>query len=90
MTSGEDIKYAFAAWDEMRRPRCEELIRRSRKQGELLDMQKDGGLITEEDVRDEVEESQRWVWDVDLERMLTEGGEVMKKRKEEGAFPSVF
>lgn len=54
-----DIKCAFRAWDAIRRPRCNELVARSREQGLLLDLQKPGGEICVEDVKWDIEINQR-------------------------------
>ncbi|CAG8960431.1 hypothetical protein HYFRA_00008150 [Hymenoscyphus fraxineus] len=78
-----DIKYAFKAWDAVRRPRCNELISRSREQGLLLDLQaQDGEEVSAEDVREKIEIHQRWVWDVDLEGMLEKATVFFRKEKE--------
>lgn len=71
--SEADIKRAFWAYDQIRRPRCQELIKKSRKQGLLLDLQVQGcEEVTEDDLRTNVGFNQKWVWDVDLEGMLDE------------------
>lgn len=71
--SESDIKKAFWVYDKIRRPRCQELIKRSRKQGLLLDLQVPGGEdVTEDDLRTNVGFNQKWVWDADLAGMLEE------------------
>jgi salicylate hydroxylase len=37
--TASDIKYAFLAYDAVRRPRSQELVTRSREQGHLLDLE---------------------------------------------------
>jgi salicylate hydroxylase len=91
ITSASDIKHAFTAWNEIRRPRCEELISRSRRQGILLDLTREDGFEHgEEIVLDDLEDSQRWVWDVNLENMLEQSIKMFKMVEEEDEFPSVF
>lgn len=70
--SPSDIKYAFQAYDGIRRPRSQDLVRRSRSQGMLLDLQSpSGGKVTEEMLKESLASNMRWVWNVDLEGMLT-------------------
>ena len=77
--SVEDIKYAFKAYDEVRRPRSQELVSRSRRQGMILDLQKhDGGMVTGEELKNSMEKNQNWVWEVDLSQMLQHGKELFK------------
>lgn len=80
----EDIKLAFQAYDQIRRPRSQELVRRSRAQGRILDLQRDGGgEVSNEELKKGVEETMKWVWEVDLEAMLRDGRELATKCKEE-------
>ncbi|KAH8646570.1 putative salicylate hydroxylase [Tricladium varicosporioides] len=81
--SPADLKYAFRVFDETRRPRCRDLIAKSRKQGQLLDLQKKGGgEITEDELRRCVTINQKWVWEVDLSGMLERAKVLMKSCKE--------
>ncbi|KAF4627490.1 hypothetical protein G7Y89_g10665 [Cudoniella acicularis] len=83
LKSPGDIKYAFRVFDETRRPRCKDLIAKSRKQGQLLDLQKKGGgEMTEEELRRCVEVNQKWLWEVDLKGMLDRAVVLMKSCKE--------
>jgi salicylate hydroxylase len=81
--SESDIKRAFWVYDKIRRPRCQELIKRSRKQGLLLDLQGQGGEeVTEDDLRTNVGFNQKWVWDADLAGMLEEARVLFNTYKE--------
>jgi salicylate hydroxylase len=80
-SSSFDIKQAFSVYDKIRRPRCQELIRRSRKQGLLLDLQGQGE-VREEELRTKVGFNQKWVWDADLEDMLEEAKFLLNTYKE--------
>jgi salicylate hydroxylase len=91
LKSVSDIKHAFAAWDETRRPRCEELISRSRRQGVMLDLTKNqSNELGVGEVLDGLEDNQTWVWNVDLEKMLKQSIEVLERVKKEDEFPPVF
>ncbi|KAH7412926.1 hypothetical protein BKA64DRAFT_568081 [Cadophora sp. MPI-SDFR-AT-0126] len=81
--SAEHIQHAFKAYDEVRRPRSQELVTRSRRQGMMLDLQKpDGGMVSGEELRTSMEKNQDWVWEVDLSQMLREGNELFKRYSE--------
>ncbi|KAH7348591.1 putative salicylate hydroxylase [Rhexocercosporidium sp. MPI-PUGE-AT-0058] len=74
INSAEDIRYAFRAYDEVRRPRSQELVTRSRKQGMMLDLQQsDGGVVTGEELKSGMEQNMDWVWEIDLSEMLERG-----------------
>jgi salicylate hydroxylase len=69
--STSDIERAFRVYDESRRPRSQELVRRSHSQGMTFDMQgEDGVKLTEEGVRESLTNNMAWVWDVDLAAVL--------------------
>ncbi|TVY36419.1 6-methylsalicylic acid decarboxylase [Lachnellula occidentalis] len=74
------IKQAFAAYDQIRRPRGQELIKRSRKQGMLLDLQGHGKINQELRIR--VGLNQKWVWDADLEGMLEQARALLDEYQE--------
>lgn len=87
--SAADIKYAFQAFDALRRPRSQELVRRSREQGHLLNLESELPALSDgnkDSWRDflttEVEVSARWVWNVDLENMLEDAKELFKNLKD--------
>jgi salicylate hydroxylase len=82
ISSVEGIGYAFRVYDEMRGPRCEELVRRSRTNGRWLDLQKEGGgEVTEKELRRVLEENMKWVWDADLVGMLEHGRTLFEQHK---------
>lgn len=85
-----DINCAFSVWNDVRRPRCEELIRRSKRQGIMLDLTKDHGFEQGiEDLLDDLNDNEKWVWEVDLQKMLEDSILMLEKRKED-VYPSVF
>jgi salicylate hydroxylase len=84
ISSAADIKIAFQAYDRIRRPRSQELVRRSRNNGMLLDLQNpNGGKMSPEQVMPLVEDNQKWVWTADISKMLTDAREVFKELKGE-------
>ncbi|TVY13951.1 6-methylsalicylic acid decarboxylase atA [Lachnellula arida] len=74
------IRQAFSVYDQIRRPRGQELIKRSRKQGLLLDLEGQGQINQE--LRARVGLNQKWVWDADLEAMLQEARALLDGYKE--------
>jgi salicylate hydroxylase len=69
--SRADIKFALKAYDEVRRPRSQQIVARSRRQGMMLDLQtEDGGTPTKEELKSSMEGNMRWIWGVDLEAMV--------------------
>jgi salicylate hydroxylase len=86
-----DVKHAFTAWNEIRRPRCEELISRSRMQGIMLDSTKDQRFeLGVDGVLEDLENNQRWVWNIDLEKTMKQSIEVFERTKKEDVYPPVF
>jgi salicylate hydroxylase len=81
--SVDDVQHAFRAYDEMRRPRCEELVKKSRANGMLFDLQ-DGGDVTEDELWGDLEKKMQWVWNVDLVGMLENGRALLRKYKNAG------
>jgi salicylate hydroxylase len=84
-----DIKYAFRAYDALRRPRSQELVRRSREQGHILELESklpdlaDGNRDAwQEYLERELDVKPRWVWNVDLESMLAQAKELFKSLKQ--------
>lgn len=72
--SRADIKYALKAYDQVRRPRSQQIVIRSRRQGMMLDLQKeDGGTPTKEELKSSMESNMKWIWGVDLQPMVEEG-----------------
>lgn len=82
INSGSDIKYAFKAYDEMRRPRSQEMVTRSRTNGLLMDLQREDGLeVMDEMLKQSLASNMKWVWEVDLEPMLEEAHFLFMKYK---------
>lgn len=83
--SVSDIKHALQVYDEIRRPRSQELATRSRTQGMLMDLQSEsGGAVSEEILKESLASNMRWVWEVDLGGMLENGKLLFNKCYEVG------
>ena len=83
--SVSDLKYAFRAYDAIRRPRSQELVTRSRSQGMFLDLQSpSGGEVTEEILTESLKRNMKWIWAVDLEGMLADAKHHFKTYKDTG------
>jgi salicylate hydroxylase len=81
--SVSDIKHAFRAYDEIRRPRSQALVTRSRTQGMFMDLQMEGGgEVSDERLKNSLASNMKWVWEVDLEDMLRAARVAFKKYKE--------
>ncbi|TVY81767.1 6-methylsalicylic acid decarboxylase atA [Lachnellula suecica] len=79
-----DLEGVFRAYDEVRRPRSQELVVRSRRNGMRLDFQNpdgEGELSVEQYMRG-VEENMKWVWEIDLNAMLEEARALVVGYKE--------
>jgi len=76
-----NLNKAMKAYDEVRRPRSQELVVRSRKQGMLLDMMTEDGSEVEDwqpKLISELVPSPYWVWGVDFADMLESGKRILK------------
>lgn len=67
LKSATDIKHAFRAYDAVRRPRAQELVRRSRRQGSLFCLQ----IVGPHEMIEDMDANMSWVWDVDFDSMLS-------------------
>jgi salicylate hydroxylase len=89
--SAADIKYAFLAYDALRRPRSQELVRRSQKQGHMLQLKSELPNLAngnrdawQKYFEKEMDVNPRWVWNVDLESMLVQAKELFENIKQGG------
>ena len=81
--SRSDITDAFKAYDEIRRPRSQELVTRSRTNGLMLDLQSEDGVeVTDEMLKMFLQSNMEWVWEVDLEKMQEEAQVLFRKYKQ--------
>jgi salicylate hydroxylase len=66
-TSKSDISYAFKAYDAVRLPRTHGVIRESREQGKMLDMEGGGVGDDLKQLREKLDTRVRSIWNEDLE-----------------------
>ncbi|PWY88105.1 FAD/NAD(P)-binding domain-containing protein [Aspergillus sclerotioniger CBS 115572] len=66
------LERAFAAYDAVRRPRTQRLVRTSRDAGRLYQCQKEEVEDDVEKIRANLDERMRWIWDLDMEQHLEE------------------
>lgn len=65
---GKDVPNVFAAYDQVRRPRSQRVVKTSREAGKLLGMMAEGVGGDLEKMRERLETRMRWIWNRDLER----------------------
>jgi len=66
----DEIEKAFRAYDEVRRPRTQKLVKTSQEAGELYELQLDGVMDDIEKVIEDLEQRYDWIWEVDLDAEL--------------------
>jgi len=82
--SASDIKYALRAYDKVRRPRSQELVKRSRSQGKRWDLQADDDSLSNaafDEMKAAVEKNMEWVWEFDPAEMLEEAKRLVESYK---------
>ncbi|KAI1422928.1 mannitol 1-phosphate dehydrogenase 2 [Xylaria sp. FL1777] len=75
--SVEDLDRAFKAYDEVRRPRTQKLVKTSREAGQLWDFELEGDDI--DALQRNMDNRMRWIWDVDLPAELERARAIFKK-----------
>ncbi len=65
-----DIEKAFGAFDRVRRPRTQRLVRTSREAGELYELEREGVWDDGDRVRESLLGRYSWIWEEDLEGEL--------------------
>lgn len=65
--SDDDVVHAFRAYDHVRRPRTQGLVRTSREASEVYDLMREGLGDDAEKVKENLMTRFRWIWDEDLE-----------------------
>ncbi|PYH89324.1 salicylate 1-hydroxylase-like protein [Aspergillus ellipticus CBS 707.79] len=73
-----DLERAFRAYDAVRRPRTQRLVRSSRDAGILYECQKEGVLDDVEKIRADLDDRMWWIWDLDLDAHLQEALDVFR------------
>lgn len=67
-----DISRAFAAFDQVRRPRSQRQVKLARDSGWLYDLQLPGYMDDWDKIAGMLKEKQEWIWNVDLEANVKE------------------
>jgi salicylate hydroxylase len=79
----KDIEKVFAAYDALRRPRGTGLVKRSKEQGMLYDLELVGDDPAR--LRSELETRMQWVWDFDITQDLEKAREMLKDEEHRGS-----
>lgn len=74
---GEELPRAFAAYDAVRRPRSQKLVRTSREHGMLYDFELEGVGDDKERFETRLREHMNWVWEFDLQAHVEEARGLM-------------
>jgi len=78
-----DLKAAFQAYDQTRRPRSQDLVTTSRRQGMRLELQDgNGGTVGKDDLKNGMENNMKWIWGVDLKVMVQNARDTAAKLRE--------
>lgn len=75
---GKDIPRAFAAYEKVRKPRSQRLVKNSRESGLLYDLQLQG-FDTWEKVKKQLPLQQEWIWNEDLEADIGQAEESFRQ-----------
>jgi len=73
----KEVKKAFKCFDEVRRKRSQNVIKASRKAGQVNSFLGDGIGDDFDKLRPDIEARYRWVWDFDLEATLVEAKKML-------------
>lgn len=80
-TSKSDILHAFRAYDTVRIPRTQNVMKESREQGKILDLEGKGVGDNVEMLKQKLDASTRGIWDVDLKAHMEEAVAAYRKEK---------
>ena len=72
-----DIERAFHAYDAVRRPRSQNLVRTSHEQGRLYDFEVADKADDIALLKQDLENRMSWIWDIDFQQHLAEAMEIM-------------
>ncbi|KAK3070884.1 hypothetical protein LTS18_014990 [Coniosporium uncinatum] len=88
----DDLPDVFKAYDQLRRPRTQRLVKTSREAGQLYELCLEGVGSDLSRVANELDEWHEWIWKVDLPGDVERGKhllESMRKTRNHGSIPSV-
>lgn len=75
--SAADIEKAFKAYDAVRRPRSQEVVRTSREAGDIYEFKNPELGFDFEKTRKELEVRMKWIWEEDLHAQLQRAQDLM-------------
>lgn len=78
MEREEEIEVAFKAYDKVRRPRTQELVKTSKECGELFDFEDESVGDDLERFRENIGQRMKWIWHEDLQEHLMEAKRAME------------
>lgn len=81
--SVEELEYAFAAYDVVRRPRSQRLVASSRKTGEVYDFEDERIGDNMEAMREYLTHAWNWIWTEDLNRQVETAQLCLKELKKQ-------
>lgn len=74
----EQVKWAFKAYDEIRRPRTQRVVSSSKDNAYVLCLSFDDVGDDEEKLRETFQQRFRWLWDVDVQEQVEQARARMK------------
>ena len=77
VTEPKHFVAALQAYDQVRRPRSQQVVVSSKENGNLLCLQLDGILDDEEKLKETFSNRFRWLWHVDIEGQANNAREIM-------------
>lgn len=80
--SRADIEKAFCAYDKVRRPRSQKLVKTSREAGQLWDFEGDGVYDDLDALEKNAVGRMSWIWDHDILEDLKNAKEIMAENSE--------
>lgn len=76
-----DLDIALRAYDEVRRPRTQKLVKTSREAGMLWDLELEGVHDDLEAFENNASTRMSWLWDHDISKDLEEALNIMKRKR---------
>jgi len=76
--SVDDLKKAFAAFDQVRRKRTQDNVQRSYENGKMYNFEMYGDDLDR--IEKAYAEKMKWVWDIDLQAQLAQAKKIMQER----------
>ena len=78
--TADELDIAFEAFDHVRRPRTQKLVRTSKEAGELYDFELDAVKDDPEMLKENMLNRMQWIWNHDIEEDIEIARKMMKDR----------